>query len=591
MKKFIKVFLLVAALAAVLAMSACGGNDDPAPAPAPVVTPPPAPVATPPPGGEVDAEVEAGDPRLEQHGLDENLRFINPVTISTVVWDRGHERMPDMDDNEWTRWMQAQLLEDHNIILEFHIVPRWDQGPITTTLIGAGSAPDVTFHFGGAALTNTFAEMGALMDLNPLISQYGDWLPNMHGWLRELVTYNTNPNTGANFAFSSRRVEAQQMRQNVFIREDWLNELGMAPPNTLAEFETALRAFRDNAELLLGADAGMMIPMLLDGDVGWATGALIESFIPDNITEREWFRYGFDDRRIMHPTTKEAMRIVNGWFNEGLMFQEFAYGEAGTLMADFVRLGVVGAQIANWDMPFRAGGDQQIVTMRENRGPQANFIPITPFPNDAGNRVMFAFSPSDRHIVLPTTNRNPVASLLYIDWLSRQSTRDFLAFGIEGVHHVVEPSGAKRVLPAADMPDNFIFAAVNNFDINPVTNGFDFGDLDQTVQTLALAYAGIEPEAILAARDTAMGAARVWRTVVVRPIAAQEGMTTPLNEFRDEVLTNSVVAPPDQFDAVWDTLIAQYMAMGGQAIINERDQAWVETFGNVDFMPGWEGWN
>ncbi|MCL2841098.1 MAG: extracellular solute-binding protein [Defluviitaleaceae bacterium] len=588
MKKFVKWLSFAAVLTAIMALTACGGADDTTPTAADVSGTPVAPVETPAPGQEIDVEVDAADPRLAQHGLDENLRFLETQTISTVIWDRSHERMPDMSSNGWTDWMQAQLLEDHNINLEFVVVPRWEQQPFTTMLIGAGNAPDVTFHFGGLALTRTFAEMGAIMDIAPLLERYGDWLPNMYGFLGENVYYNVNPETGQNFAVSSRRTEI--MRQNTFIREDWLNTLGMAPPTTLQEFEDALIAFRDNAELLLGDDADMMVPMFMDGDVGWAIGTLVESFIPDAITEREWYRYGFDDRRFMHPTTKEAVRIINRWFNEGLIFQEFAYGEAGTLMDDLVRLGVVGAQIANWDMPFRAGADQQIVTMREHRGPEANFITITPFPNDAGNRIMFAFPYADRQILLPQNNRNPVASLLYIDWLSRQSTRDFLAFGIEGVHHVVEPNGALRILPTDELPDNMIFAAVNNFDINPVANGFDLGDNERTVATLALAYAGIDASAIMEARSTSLNAARVWRTVVLRTIDAEEGMSTPLNEFRDTVLHNAVTASVDQFDTVWDTMYAQYLAMGGQAIINERDQAWVEAFGDVDFMPGWTGW-
>jgi len=556
MKKLSKALLLLAVVATMMALAACTNDND---------------------GGEGGAGA-----------LDANGRFYETQTISVVIWDRNHERMPDMTNNGWTDWLQERALADLNINVEFEVVPRWDQGPFTTTLMGASAAPDVTFHFGATAMTNTFAEMGALLDLTPLLERYGHLLPNMYDWLGDLVYYNVRPDSGENFAMSSRRTEI--MRQSTFIREDWLNTLGIAPPTTLQEFEGALIAFRDNAELLLGDDADMIVPLAMDGDVGWAIGTLIESFIPDNVTEREWYRYGFDGRHIMRPSTKEAVRVANRWFNEGLIFQEFAYGEAGTLMADLIRLGVVGAQIGNWDMPFRGGGDQQIVTMREHRGPEANFIAVTPFPNDAGNNVMFAFSSSDRHIVLPHTNSNPLASLLWIDFMSRQDVRDFMAFGLPGVHHVVEADGAIRILPGDQQPDNFIFAAVNNFDINFVANGFDLGDPVRTANTLALAYPGIDPAQIRATRDMALSAARVWRTVVIRPIAAQEGMTTPLEEFRDTLLHNSVIAPVDQFDQVWDNLFAQYLALGGQAIINERDAAWVETFGDVDFMPGWTGW-
>ena len=557
MKKYLKALAFVSVFAALLVFSACAGG-----------------------GAGDDARA------LGEAGAD-GFRFSETVHITSVIWDRGHERMPDMTDNGWTEWIQEQMLAIHNISVEFVEVPRWDQAPFTTTLIGAGAAPDLTFHFGGRALTNTFAEMGALLDLMPLLERYGDYLPHLYDWFDDILYYDYNPATGQMFAIPSRRTEI--MRQHTFIREDWLNTLGMAPPTTFQEFENALIAFRDNAELLLGDDAHMMIPLAIGEDVGWGIGPLVESLMPDQITERELFVRGFCARRIEHPSTKEAVRILNRWFHEGLIWQEFAYGE-GTILADAIRLGVVGAQMANWDMPFRGGGDQQIVTMREHRGPDANFIPIKPFPNDAGRVVMYAFSAVDRRITLPHTNQNPFATLLYIDFMARQSTRDFLAFGIEGVHHVVEPGGAIRILPSEEWPDNMVFAAINNFDINFVVNGFDRGDDYLTAATLALAYPGIAAEAVMEARNTAIAAARVPRSVTVRPIVAEEGMTTPLAEFRDTVFHNAVMAHPDQFDAVWDSFFAQYLAMGAQAIMDERDAAWVEAFGDVDNMPGDRGW-
>jgi len=435
-------------------------------------------------------------------------------------------------------------------------------------------------------MTNTFAEMGALQNLTPLLESYGHLLPNLYEWMGDLMEHNLRPD-GSMYSLSSRRTEI--MRQNIFIREDWLNTLGLPIPTTLQEYEDTLVAFRDNAELLLGADAHMMVPMFFADDASWYISGVVESMIPNNITEREWFRYGFDDRRFMFPTTKEAIRVGNRWFHMGLTWGDFAY-EDTSIMHDLVRLGVVGSVTGNWDWPFRAGADMWTVTMRENRGPDATFIAIHPFPNDAGNNVLFAFSPADRQIVIPQTASNPLASLLWIDFMARQDVRDFMAFGIEGVHHDVVEGGAIQLRPTDQLPDNFIFAAVNNFDIQFISNGFELATPEQTVATLALAYPGIEPEAIMQARNQALSTARVWRDHALRPRDAEEGMTTPLIEFRNNIIHQLVMAPPEQFDQLWDTLFNQYLAMGAQAIIDERDAVWVETYGDVDFAPGWVGW-
>jgi len=599
MKKLAKVLLLVALLAvSVFAFTACRNEPEPTPAPPPQQeqAPPVAPVDVPDAGEDADVVVDEGDPRLAQHGLDENLRFIETVHMTAALWDRGNERVPDFAQSYWAEWVQEQILIDHNIALEWVAIPRFSEGDFLTTLLGASDAPDVSFTF-SMPIVETFANMGAVTDLAPLLAAYGDWLPNMYGLLTPANVYwNRNNVTGEIWALAGRLIA--DGRVNTYIREDWLNTLGLPIPSTQQEFEDALIAFRDNAELLLGAaDADRMVPFMMGEDVAWQTTNLIESFIPDAITERDWYIYGFDDRRFMHPTTKEAVRVVNRWFNEGLVFQEFAYGEAGTLNDDLIRLGFAGAFMQNWDLPFRAA-DRFITDMRENVGPEANFIPITPFPNDAGNIVKYMPAPTDRSVFMPHTISNPVAGLLFIDWMSRASVREYLAFGVEGIHRETQANGAIMALaegPADEagahrFPDHMVMPSLRNFDISLMVNGIDLGDADRTLATLSLAYPGIAPEAILEARNIGLDNQRVWRQVSTRPIDAQEGMSTPLNEFRNTVLHNSIVAPVDQFDSVWDTMMAQYMGMGGQAIINERRQAWTEFFGDADFMPGWEGW-
>ena len=601
MKKFITPLLLVALLAALMAVTACdrGGGAEPAEDPPAqvelVATPTPPPVMA-EAGEDADAEVEEGDPRLAQHGLDENLRFLEPQPLSIAMWCRSPERMPDITESYWAEWVQRTVLADHNIDASFVAIPRWDEGPFLTTLLGAGDAPDVSFSF-NFGIIETFAGMGAVLDLSPLLATYNDWLPNLYGLLTpDNVYWNLNRQTGELWALAGRLIADGRIL--TFVREDWLNTLNMDSPTNLAEFEAMLEAFRDNAELLLGEDAHRMVPYIVGADVAWSAGLMIDSFLPNQMTERDWFVYGFCGRRMMHhDASRETYRIWNRWFNENLLFQEFAYGEAG-LVEDLKRLGFAGAFTGNWDLPFRAV-DRIITDMQANVGPEANFIPVVTFPNEAGINVKYMPAPTDRSIFFPHTNQNPVASLLYVDWISRASVREFLAFGIEGIHRETLPNGAIMSLAEGDIdedpdahrfPDNMLFGGLRNFDIAITVNGIDLGDPETTLLTLSLAYPGIEPEAILYAREMGLSRARVWRRIQTRTIEAQEGMTVPLDEFRDTVLHNAITAAPGEFDRVWDTMYAQYLAMGGQAIIDERRQAWYEFFGDNENMPGWEGW-
>jgi len=590
MKKLLKVFLVLGAIAAMLVLASCSREEPPAP----VVTPTPAPAPPPaaaPPGETVVVEVDESDPRLAAHGLDENLRFIEPVTIRAQVWCRSNDRVPVYAEGYWARWVQARMLEEHNIIVEFENTPRWPDHDHIVMLLGAGDAPDVSFGFHMGPF-DAFREMGGITDLAPYLAAYRDWLPNLYGALGEsLVYWNQDPNTGELFSIQARMVT--DGRLNTFVREDWLNTLGLAPPSNMQQFEAMLVAFRDNAELLLGDNAAQMIPFRLSSDVGWTGDPIISSFIPPDISEREWFRYGFDDRRFMIPNVaKEGARVLNRWFNEGLLWRDFPlYALGDPFENEIVMMGVVGAFVGNWDFPFR-GNPGIITTMQEEVGPEANFIAVAPFHNSAGEIVMHMPAGTDRAIFFPATNQNVVASLLYLDFLGRMDTRTMLAFGYEGIHHTRLPNGAFQALPADDVPDDMHIVSLRNFDLALLVNGVDLGDDEISALTVGMGYPGIEPERVAHARALGLDHARVFRRVQFPPIAAEEGMASPLSDLRNQIFAVTIAATsPADFDATWDRMFEEYMAIGGRAIIEARDRVWVEMYGNVYNRPGIEDWH
>ncbi|MCL2202987.1 MAG: hypothetical protein FWB88_03495 [Defluviitaleaceae bacterium] len=586
MKRILKLLLVLAAVATLMTFASCAREEPPPPPPPPAVTPAPPPA--PPADGPV--EVAPGDPRLARHGLDENLRFIEPVTIRAQVWCRSNDRVPVYAEGYWARWVQARMLEEHNVIVEFENTPRWPDHDHIVMLLGAGDAPDVSFGFHMGPF-NAFRDMGGITDLAPYLAQYRDWLPNLYGAIGEtLVYWNMDPDTGALYSIQARMVT--DGRLNTFVREDWLHTLGIAPPTNMAQFEAMLVAFRDNAELLLGASADQMIPFRLSSDVGWTGDPIITSFIPDNISEREWFRYGFDDRRFMMPGIKEGVRILNRWYSDGLIWRDFPLYDLGDPFEnDIIAMGIVGAFVGNWDFPFRANPGI-ITTMQEEVGPEANFIAVAPFHNQAGNIVMHMPPGTDRAIFFPSTNENVVASLLYLDFLGRVDTRTTLAFGYEGIHHVRLANGAFQALPADDVPDDMHIVSLRNFDLALLVNGVDLGDDEISALTVGLGYPGIEAERVAHARALGLDHARVFRRVQFPPISAEEGMATPLADLRNQIFAVTIAATsPEDFDATWDRMFEDYMAIGGRAIINERDRVWVEMYGNIYNRPGIEDWH
>ena len=56
----------------------------------------------------------------------------------------------------------------------------------------------------------------------------------------------------------------------------------------------------------------------------------------------------------------------------------------------------------------------------------------------------------------------------------------------------------------------------------------------------------------------------------VGAIEAEEGIGTSLSEKRDAFLCKVIVASPEEFDAIYDAGMEDYLASGGQDIIDER---------------------
>jgi len=546
------------------------------------------------------------EPQFEEFGLDENRRFIETRSITVLVWERANERMPDFTQSHWAEWVRQTILEEHNIDVTFVSIARWDEERQLSILFAGGDTPDVAFTF-YSELVDTFSELGAITDLKPLLDRYKNALPNLYNVLTPTNIY-WNLRDGELYSMLSVNLDISH-RMNTFVREDWLETLGLLPPTNIDEFETMLIAFRDNADILLGDDAHMMIPYRLTSDIGWSGDPVITSFIPNDITDRQWYVYGFDDRRFTMPNIKEGVRVLNSWFNQGLLWDEFAlHGSDSPLPNDLIHLGFVGSFSCHWDMPFRA--EYGLITeMRENVGLQANFIVVHPFQNDAGTVRMQVPSPSrqqtSRKLFIPSSSTEPLAALLYFDFISRLDVLKYLQLGYDGIHHLRHDDGTIELLPECPMfiahstpnparehiwPDHLFMPSRHNFDFTPTVIGFDLGDPIMTAAIMAYqSFPGITPEAIAAARATGERYAWHGRVTDLGRIEAEVGMRPPLAYIRDGVLRHAVVATVENFDYVFDNSMDFYMRAGGNAIVRERQRLWVETFGDVDNVMDGKG--
>lgn len=509
-------------------------------------------------------------------------KFVDTRKITVEVYDRGNDDGSDPTNNNYTKWIKEQMLERHNVEVEFVAVPRWTEVEQINNLLAAGDAPDICLTYDYPTVL-TYANMGGVLDLSSYVDDYKSLLPNLWDWLGETNIYwDKDPVNGTLWAVEGKR--AVTNRINTFVRKDWLDKLGLQEPTTRQEFEDMIIAFRDNADTLLGADADKMIPYSVSFDVGWRAALLIESFIDPEISDYEYYINGFDDRALTQNGTKEAMRLLNKWYNEDLLWDDFAlYGSGDSTEDDMIKAGYVGAFMHNWDYPYRDGENSIQTNLSRIVGPDAKYVVVDCFEDKNGGHNKFVTSTAgDRKIFFPTTNDEPLASMLYLDFISSPDVIEYLQIGPEGVTHNKLEDGTVEIIAATgDDIQNSGF----NIDYTITCNGLHLTDEDLTLRSMAYSYSGIDPELVKTAHEICNTDIRRAKNVNVGAITSEEGQGPTLSSKRDVVYDTALSAPVDKFDEVWDAGIADYLSSGGQAIIDERAEKWKATFGDATSLP------
>ena len=108
-------------------------------------------------------------------------------------------------------------------------------------------------------------------------------------------------------------------------------------------------------------------------------------------------------------------------------------------------------------------------------------------------------------------------------------------------------------------------------------NGLYLGEA--TGATTALSYPGIPAEIVIQANEFGKNNGRYPAHYNVGTIEAETDVGSSLTAKRDELLTKAVTASVEDFDAVYDSNMEDYMNMGGQDIIDERIEKLQEVYG------------
>ena len=485
----------------------------------------------------------------------------NAITVE--IFDRGTDGGRSLaNDNAWTNWIKEKVKRDLNIDVTFVSVGRWSEDTDIVNLMASGSAPDLCYSYSSGMIAN-FRDQGGILDLRPYIDSH---LPDLKKLLGEdpvfpgqdFIMRNADQTTGRIYSIPSYRVALAQ--RNIFIRKDWLDKLGMALPTNIQEFYRALVAFRDQDPG--GVGRNRVVPYGQNSDVRWGLADLLNHHITASSNRDRWV-YSIAERNIYMPGYKEGVRLMNQWYNERLIYQDFPLMTTADDFYNQMKSGVVGAFSQNWDLPYRT--DYNINIELARNVPGAEFVPV-----DLNLNNKEIMDKVGLQMFIPSFSKNFEGALRYLNWLAKPENYQYLQIGEAGRNHNIV-NGVPSII-ARPAGDPWFQNSAQNIDYTMPMNGVEMGSTTLNARVLALSYGSIPSATIENAYAVSI---RNGRAPVVRQVTTLVNQyTQTLQDKGTALLSQAITATPANFDRIWDAGVADWLASGAQEVYNERASLW-----------------
>lgn len=352
-----------------------------------------------------------GSQRTSEGGKEDSSKPSAPITVS--MYDRGNipPEIGTADKNLWTDWI------NETIKVNYIPVPRWEAVAKYNSLLAAGDAPDLILEYDNAFRNQMYAQK-QIIPLDDLIEQHSVEYKQLMEQFPVLRTLGTKED-GKLYEFG--RVLGFIPGTFLFIREDWLEALGLDVPETAEEAFEVMKAFvtrdpDDNGKAdTLGTNlsGSQWIDVMFQN-----TGMVIE----DGKLIKDWER------------VEASVAYRKRLFDEGLVDKDYLTDNNGEkALQDFLqgKLGLFGymgnvVQVYNNYETLKKnvpGAKLKVIAI-----PRSQFGQFSPMSNP----------PIQMTGVINAKAKDPEAVMKYVDFMSKESTIHTLKYGVEGVHFKYE---------------------------------------------------------------------------------------------------------------------------------------------------------
>lgn len=410
MKNAKKLVALLLSLALVLSLGACGGNGGSS------TSSEASPSST---TEESGAAAESGDESQAETAETGEFQLPivdEPTTLSYFVADDSNAAImtTDWNDNEFYQEMERRT----GVHLEFEMVSSADYQTNFNLMIASGNLADMIYV--GASYyaegVDAAIDDGYFLDLTDLVDEY---MPNYERIRTSDVQYEllSTTDSGRLGAVYELRQSKQGPWLGLWIRQDWLDDLGLDTPVTFDDYHEVLTAFKN--------EKGATAPLILnfsgsDGEFGTMSGGLnvLNSWQLDETGKVNFGPY--------MDAWKEYVTIMHQWYTEGLIDPDFMATDERTADMAKVVTGASGLFAALYTMPS--------VYEAASEDPNMNLAPVNPPVMNEGDEghIRLRDSYTSGNTAISADSEKWEVALRWLDYLYTDEGALLANYGVEG---------------------------------------------------------------------------------------------------------------------------------------------------------------
>lgn len=288
--------------------------------------------------------------------------------------------------------------------------------------------PDV-MNVKGSQIEQFYAD-GVIIQLNDIIDEY---MPNFKAFLEANpdIDKMIKSDDGIYYYIPLVMEDASMgCTYGVFARKDWMEELGITMPETIAEWHDALVKIKD---------AKGVAPIVSSAKNLLHYGAFLNAYCPD-MNGSNYYSLDENGKVFFIPATdeyREFLTTMSQWYKEGLINPDIASLNTSTIRAKMA------ADEAAVSLGYAGSGIQKITNEAIKTNPDYTLTAVPTPAKEAGAEIKYASASSRVNVAnggqcITTKCENVEAAARYLDFYWSEAGYTLANFGIEGVSYTVE---------------------------------------------------------------------------------------------------------------------------------------------------------